>query len=75
MMICEWKDIKTDSETYTLEEFEEAVGDSFEAMLFKEDEEIPAYIWTVNYVIIVKRYSKVLTDILFEKIPRNPVCE
>ena len=75
MMICEWKDIKTDSETYTLEEFEEAVGDSFEAMLFKEDEEIPAYIWTVNYVVIVKRYSKVLTDILFEKIPRNPVCE
>jgi len=74
-MICEWKDIKTDSETYTLEEFEEAVGDSFEAMLFKEDEEIPAYIWTVNYVVIVKRYSKVLTDILFEKIPRNPVCE
>ena len=75
MMICEWKDIKTDSETYTLEEFEEAVGDSFEAMLFKEEEEIPAYIWTVNYVVIVKRYSKVLTDILFEKIPRNPVCE
>ncbi|MFZ7946042.1 MULTISPECIES: hypothetical protein [Bacillaceae] len=75
MMICEWKTFSTDSETYTQELFEETVGDEFEAMLFKENEEIPAFIWTVNYVIIVKKYSKVLTDILFEKIPRNPVCE
>jgi len=75
MMICEWKTFSTDSETYTQEVFEEIVGDEFEAMLFKENEEIPAYIWTVNYVIIVKKYTKVLTDILFEKIPRNPVCE
>ncbi|MGG3466923.1 hypothetical protein ABES02_05195 [Neobacillus pocheonensis] len=75
MMICEWKTFSTDSETYTLEAFEERVGDEFEAMLFKENEEIPAYIWTVNYVIIVKKYSKILTDIAFEKIPRNPVCE
>jgi len=75
MIICEWKTFSTDSETYTQEVFEETVGDEFEAMLIKEDEEIPAFIWTVNYVIIVKKYSKVLTDILFEKIPRNPVCE
>lgn len=75
MMICEWKTFSTDSETYTLETFEAAVGDEFEAMLFKEMEEIPAYIWTVNYVIFVKRSSKVFTDITFEKIPRNPVCE
>ncbi|MFK9093508.1 hypothetical protein [Bacillus salipaludis] len=75
MMICEWKTFSTDSETYTQDVFEETVGDEFEAMLFKENEEIPSYIWTVNYVIIVKKYSKVLTDILFEKIPRNPVCE
>jgi hypothetical protein len=75
MMICEWKPFSTDSETYTLEEFEAQIGDEFEAMMFKENEEIPAYIWTVNYVIIVKKYSKVLTDITFEKIPRNPVCE
>jgi hypothetical protein len=75
MMVCEWKTFSTDSETYTLETFEAAAGDEFEAMLFKEEEEIPAYIWTVNYVIIVKRSSKVLTDISFEKIPRNPVCE
>ncbi|PLS08542.1 hypothetical protein [Neobacillus cucumis] len=75
MMICEWQAFSTDAETYTQEIFEEIVGDPFEAMLMKENEEIPSYIWTVNYVVIVKKYSKVLTEILFEKIPRNPVCE
>ncbi|CAH2713809.1 hypothetical protein BACCIP111895_00963 [Neobacillus rhizosphaerae] len=75
MMACEWRTFSTDSETYTLEVFEETVGDEFEAMMFKENENIPAYIWTINYVIIVKSYSKVLTDISFEKIPRNPVCD
>jgi len=75
MMICEWKTFSTDSETYTLQAFEEKIDDEFEAMMFKENEEIPAYIWTVNFVVIVKRSSKVLTDISFEKIPRNPVCE
>ena len=75
MMICEWQTFSTDAETYTQESFEEIVGDPFEAMLMIEKEEIPSYIWTVNYVILVKKYSKVLTEILFEKIPRNPVCE
>lgn len=75
MMVCEWKDFSTDAETYTLEVFEETIGDEFEAMMYKEDEQIPSYIWTVNYVILVKKYTKVLTDISFEKIPRNPVCE
>ncbi|MCM3115581.1 hypothetical protein M3610_09805 [Neobacillus sp. MER 74] len=75
MMVCEWKTFSTDSETYSLDLFEETVEDEFEAMYFKENEEIPSYIWTINYVIIVKKYSKVLSDILFEKIPRNPVCE
>jgi hypothetical protein len=75
MMLCEWRSFSTDSETYTQETFEETVGDEFEAMMFKDNESIPSYIWTVNFVIIVKKYSKVLTDISFEKIPRNPVCE
>jgi hypothetical protein len=75
MMNCEWKTFSTDSETYTLETFESAVGDEYEAMMLKENEQLPSYIWTVNYVVIVKRSSKVLTDIYFEKIPRNPVCE
>lgn len=74
MMLCEWKTFSTDSETYTQETFEEAVGDRFEAMMINEKEEIPAYIWTVNYLIMLKRYSHVITDISFEKLPRNPFC-
>lgn len=75
MLVCEWRDFSTDAEVFTREIFEETVGDEFEAMMFKEDDQIPSYIWTVNFVIIVKRSSKILTDISFEKIPRNPVCE
>lgn len=75
MLICEWKPFSTVTETYTQETFEEVIGDEFEAMMYKEDEDIPAYIWTINYVIIVKRSSKMFTDVSFEKIPRNPVCE
>ncbi len=75
MLVCDWKDFSTDAELYTQEVFEETIGDEFEAMMFKDDNRIPSYIWTVNFVIIVKRSSKVLTDISFEKIPRNPVCE
>lgn len=75
MMLCEWQDFSTDSEVFTKEVFEDTVEDEFEAMMFKEDEQVPSYIWTVNYVVIVKKYTKVLTDISFEKIPRNPVCE
>ncbi|MBE4907000.1 hypothetical protein IMZ08_02885 [Bacillus luteolus] len=75
MMLCEWKNFSSDTESYTLESFEDLIGDEFESMMFKDDETIPAFIWTVNYVVIVKRCSKLYTDISFEKIPRNPVCE
>ncbi|NKE04215.1 MULTISPECIES: hypothetical protein [Mesobacillus] len=75
MMYCEFKPFSTDTETYTQEMLEEVIGDEFEAMMYKDDTEIPAYIWTVNFVVIVKRSTKFLTDISFEKIPRNPVCE
>lgn len=74
-MLCEFKSFSTDTETYTGEIFEEIIGDEFEAMMYKGDEEIPAYIWTVNYVIILKKSTKFLNDICFEKIPRNPVCD
>lgn len=75
MIICEWKTFSTDTETYSQEMFEELIGDEFEAMMYKDENDIPSYIWTVNYVIIVKKSSKILSDIKFEKIPRNPVCE
>ncbi|KYD27497.1 hypothetical protein B4109_3115 [Geobacillus stearothermophilus] len=39
------------------------------------DQDIPSYIWTANYVVIVKRNTRMYNDISFEKIPRNPVCE
>ncbi|RSD29089.1 hypothetical protein [Mesobacillus subterraneus] len=75
MMYCEFKPFATDTELYTKDMIEDAIGDEFEAMMFKGDENIPAYIWTVNYVVIVKRSTKFITDLSFEKIPRNPVCE
>lgn len=75
MILCNWKSFSTDTETYTLEAFEEAVGDEFEAMMFKDTDSIPTVIWTLNYVIIVKKISRITNEIYFEKIPRNPVCE
>ncbi|MFB6468898.1 hypothetical protein ACE38V_19270 [Cytobacillus sp. Hz8] len=75
MILCEWRDFSTDTETYTLERFEEIMNDEFEAMLVQENENIPSYIWTSNYVVIVKKYQKLIMDVSFEKIPRNPVCE
>lgn len=75
MLICEWRNFSTDAETYTLELFEEMIGDEFEAVMFEDDQEIPSYIWTVNYVVIVKRNTRMYNDISFTKIPRNPVCE
>lgn len=75
MIICEWKTFSTDTETYTQTVFEELIEDEFEAMMFHDNETLPSYIWTVNYLIIVKRCSKILSDIIFEKLPRNPVCE
>ncbi|WP_080844733.1 hypothetical protein [Cytobacillus gottheilii] len=73
MMVYEWKTFVTDREEYTQTSFEALIGDVFECMMFTEDDHIPSYIWTVNYVIIVKRSSKIFTDITFDKVPRNPV--
>ncbi|GMB09806.1 hypothetical protein EDD69_10255 [Thermolongibacillus altinsuensis] len=75
MIICEWRDFSTDTETYTLESFEEMIGDQFEAMMFEDGQEIPSYIWTTSYVVIVKRNTRMYKDISFTKIPRNPVCQ
>ncbi|PLR78547.1 hypothetical protein CU633_04780 [Bacillus sp. V3-13] len=75
MIICEWKDFSTDAETYTRELFEEMVQDEFEAMMIEEGNQIPSYIWTANYVVLIRRNSRMYNDISFDKIPRNPVCE
>ncbi|KAA9021634.1 hypothetical protein [Niallia endozanthoxylica] len=73
MKLCNWKNFSTDTEMYTQEAFEGLVGDCFEAMIIKESNDIPSYIWTNNYVVIVKNNSSKFSDISFEKIPRNPI--
>jgi hypothetical protein len=73
---CEWIPFSTDTENYTQETFEALVGDEFEAMMFEgEGQEIPSYIWTVNFVCIIKRSTRMYNDISITKIPRNPACE
>lgn len=74
MILCKWKSFSTDTETYTLESFEESIGDKFEAMMMKENDDIPTVIWTANYVIIIKKISRITNEVYFEKIPRNPAC-
>lgn len=75
MILCQWKDFSTDTENYSQQMFEELVGDEFDAMMFEEGKEIPSYIWTVNYVCIIKENSRAYKDISITKIQRNPVCE
>ncbi|WP_416148882.1 hypothetical protein ACM26V_21855 [Salipaludibacillus sp. HK11] len=74
-LFCEWRTFSTDTETYTQETFEDLVGDEVEAMMFEEDHEIPSYIWTSNFVCIIKRSTRMINDISVTKIPRNPACE
>ncbi|MCM3585595.1 hypothetical protein M3182_07515 [Mesobacillus maritimus] len=75
MITCHWKSFSTDTETYTLDAFEQSVGDKFEAMMVKDSDSIPTVIWTNNHVIIVRKISRITNEIYFEKISRNPVCE
>ncbi|MGL4820296.1 MAG: hypothetical protein ACRC5C_09965 [Bacilli bacterium] len=74
MLLCDWRDFSTESETYTRERFEEIVGDEFEAMMVDEHG-FPKYIWTVNQVIIVTVRKRIVEDVAFDSIPRNPVCQ
>ena len=41
MMLCEWRTFSTDSETYSQETFEKAVGDEFEAMISRITKTFP----------------------------------
>ncbi|MGM9987465.1 MAG: hypothetical protein ACI35O_09580 [Bacillaceae bacterium] len=74
MVLCEWKDFSTETETYTKERFEREMDDEFEAMIVDETG-FPTFIWTVNYVILVTKRSKIIEEVEFTKYPRNPVCE
>ncbi|MCP8968824.1 hypothetical protein [Ectobacillus ponti] len=74
MICCEWQSFATEAETYTRDKFENIIGDKFEAMLV-DDQGFPSYIWTANFVCIVTKRSKIVEEVEFRTIPRNPVCE
>lgn len=74
MIHCEWVDFMYENELLSEESFEELVNDTFQAIMVDENN-FPQYIWTANFVIIVTRRMKLLEEIEFRKIPRNPVCE
>ncbi|MBD8070841.1 hypothetical protein [Bacillus sp. PS06] len=74
MILCEWKDFSTDTETYSRKDFEGLVGDTFEAMMIEEGQAIPTTIWTTNFVCLLKQNTRMYNDISITKILRNPVC-
>ncbi|WP_079707846.1 hypothetical protein [Paraliobacillus ryukyuensis] len=73
MILKHWKDFSTDAELYSQENFERQVGDTFEAMRVEENQDMPNYIWTKQYVIIIKPNTRMIKDVAFVKVPRNPV--
>ncbi|WP_066186417.1 MULTISPECIES: hypothetical protein [Gracilibacillus] len=73
MILNEWKEFSTDAELYTQENFEQQIGDVFEAMCLDENDDIPHYIWTKNYTVVIKPNTRVIKDVSFVKVPRHPV--
>ncbi|MFB1050274.1 hypothetical protein [Paraliobacillus sp. JSM ZJ581] len=72
MILHQWKDFSTDAESYTQENFEKQVDDTFEAMYLEESQDIPSYIWTEHYVVVIKPNTRMIKDVSFVKVPRNP---
>lgn len=72
MISTRWKDFGTDSEFYTQTLFEKQLADHFEALYLEEGNEIPSYIWTERYVVVVKSNTRMINDVSFLKYPRNP---
>lgn len=71
MILTKWKEFGTDSE-YGKTIFEEQSDDNFEALYLKEGEDIPSYIWTNRYLVIVKSNMRMINNVSFLKFPRNP---
>lgn len=72
---CDWVDFEYENgDRLTEEEFENMVGETFQAMMVDENN-FPQFIWTANHVLIVTIRNRFLGDIEFKKIPRNPACE
>lgn len=72
MIMTSWKDFGTDSEFYTQTLFEKKLEDHFEALYLEEGKDIPSYIWTKQYVVVVKNNTRIINDVSFLKFPRNP---
>ncbi|MBM7543127.1 hypothetical protein [Amphibacillus cookii] len=72
MILTTWKDFGTDAEFYTQANFEEEVDDNFEGVYFEEGKDIPNYIWTTQYVVVIKNNTRMFNDVSFVKVPRNP---
>ena len=72
LILNEWKDFGTDAAFYSLESFEKQIGDVFEAMSLEDGKEIPNYIWTKQYVVVIKPNTRMINDVSFVKVPRNP---
>ncbi|MEH6937198.1 hypothetical protein V7056_04945 [Bacillus sp. JJ664] len=74
MMQCTWINFQLENEELTQERFEEMMDDHFQAVKL-DDTGFPQYIWTSNFVFIVIRRVKLIEEIEFKQIPRNPACE
>jgi len=74
MLNCEWVEFQIENELITQDRFEEMMNDTFQAMMLDENN-FPQYIWTANFVIIVTKRFKLLEEVEFKQIPRNPACQ
>lgn len=75
MIHCVWIEFEYENgDNLTEEEFEEMMGETFQAMMVDEHN-FPQFIWTANHVVIVTKRTRHLNDVEFIKIPRNPACE
>ncbi|UPM52963.1 hypothetical protein [Gottfriedia acidiceleris] len=74
MIKCEWIEFMYENDPLTEKEFEEMMGETFQAMMVDENN-FPQFIWTANHVVIVTKRVRHVEDVEFKKIPRNPGCE
>lgn len=74
MIKCDWIDFQVDNELITQDRFEEMINDTFQAMTV-DGNNFPQIIWTANFVIVVTIRFKIVEEVEYKQIPRNPACE
>lgn len=70
---CNWIQFEFENEVLSQERFEEMMNDHFLAVQLNNTG-FPEYIWTSSFVIVVTRRVKLIEEIEFKQIPRNPAC-